>query len=123
MSADSYQRIWAKVAEIPHGKVATYGQIAQLAGLGKRARMVGYALHRTPDETRLPWHRVINAQGRIAFPVGDQRYHKQCQLLRDENIVVINGRLDLGQYRWQPEGETLPEEYLNPELEHYELET
>lgn len=115
MSSTSYERIWNAVAEIPHGKVATYGQIARIAGLKGRARLVGYALHSAPDGMDLPWHRVINAQGRISFPKDSSSYRRQRELLAAEQVELINGRLDLGLYRWQPGAEEWPAEYLEPE--------
>ena len=115
MPSTSYERIWDVVAEIPYGKVATYGQIARIAGLGDRARLVGYALHSTPDGMNLPWHRVINAQGRISFPKDSPSYRRQQELLATEQIEFINGRLDLAVYRWQPGAEDWPIEYLEPE--------
>src|SRR5213594_2204157 len=66
----TYQRIYAVVRRIPRGRVATYGQIAELAGLEGRARQVGYALHALPSRTALPWHRVINARGEISARSG-----------------------------------------------------
>ena len=112
MPSDSYQRIWDLIAQIPYGKVATYGQIARIAGLGQRARLVGYALHRTPDDLELPWHRAINAQGRIAFPQDSPSYRRQLDRLRAENIHFVKGRLDLAYYRWELGTEEWPEEYL-----------
>ncbi|MGI9302703.1 MAG: MGMT family protein [Gammaproteobacteria bacterium] len=96
----SYQRIWDTVKEIPCGHVATYGQIARLAGLPRRARMVGYALHQTPDDIELPWHRVINAKGEISFPRGSEPYKRQAELLAIEGVELVNGRIDLRRYGW-----------------------
>ena len=59
----AYQRIYAEVRRIPRGRVATYGQIARLAGLANHARQVGYALHRLDDDSRVPWQRVVNQRG------------------------------------------------------------
>lgn len=101
------------MARIPHGCVATYGQIARLAGLGRRARMVGYALHRTPDDYSLPWHRVINAQGRIAFPVDSSQYQRQRERLIAEGIALVAGRVDLDRYRWRPHLEDTPQFYFS----------
>ncbi|MDJ0955220.1 MAG: MGMT family protein [Arenicellales bacterium] len=115
MSSSKYQRIWDVVAEIPYGRVASYGQIARIAGLGGQARQVGYALHSTPDGLDLPWHRVINAQGRISFPKGSPSYRRQRELLEAEGIEFSNGRLDLTAYRWQPGDAELPKEYLEAE--------
>ena len=115
MPSDSYERIWRVISQIPHGRVANYGQIARIAGLGRRARLVGYALHSSPDHIDLPWHRVINAQGRISFPDGSANYVRQRRLLEAEGVVFIGGRVDLKIYRWDPGVEEWPEEYLHPE--------
>ena len=66
--SDLYRRIFEAVNKIPHGKAATYGQIARLAGLGSHARLVGYALHNLPANSTVPWHRVINSNGKISLP-------------------------------------------------------
>jgi methylated-DNA-protein-cysteine methyltransferase-like protein len=100
----TYQRIYAVVRRIPRGRVATYGQVAELARLGGHARQVGYALHAIrPEKDTLPWHRVINAQGRIsarAEPGGDRI---QRQLLEREGVRFdAAGRIDLARYRWKP---------------------
>ena len=108
----SYQRIWDAIARIPRGRVANYGQIARIAGLGKRARLVGYALHSTPDELDLPWHRVINAQGKISFPSGSDSHMRQRGLLEAEGVVFLGDRVDFKIYRWNPDDDEWPEEYL-----------
>lgn len=108
----AYEKIWQTVSRIPYGRVATYGQIARVAGLGKRARMVGYALHRTPDHLEIPWHRVINAQGRISFPAGSAQYRRQRDRLLAEDIPLVGERVDLDRYRWRPETDEVPESYL-----------
>ena len=96
----SYERIYRVVRKIPKGRVATYGQIANLAGLGGHARQVGYALHRTPEGESLPWHRVINAQGRISL--GEHAGEIQRQLLEQEGVDLSRGRVDLSRYQWRP---------------------
>ena len=101
--SNSYRRIWEQAALIPEGSVARYGQIARLAGLPRRAaRMVGRALGAAPKELALPWHRIVNAQGRIAIPAGRRGYELQQQLLRDEGVDVEDGKLDMQRYRWDP---------------------
>jgi methylated-DNA-protein-cysteine methyltransferase-like protein len=99
----SYDRIYAVVRRIPRGRVATYGQVAALAGLGGHARQVGYALHALPTERAVPWHRVVNARGQIsarAEPGGDLI---QRQLLEREGVNFDTAdRLALDRYRWQP---------------------
>ena len=98
-----YDKIWQTVNLIPLGKVACYGQIADLAGLPGRARMVGKALGYAPSKMALPWHRVINSQGKISFPIGSEYFEKQKGLLQSEDVVVINGRIKLRQFQWQPD--------------------
>lgn len=97
------QRIWQVVAQIPKGKVASYGQVAQLAGLGRGARMVGRTLHKLPAGSRLPWHRVINAQGRISLPEHSHSYQQQRQRLEDEGVRFNpGGKTDLELFGWRP---------------------
>ena len=99
------ERIWQVVASIPAGCVATYGQIAALAGLPGYARRVGRAMATLPSATRIPWHRVVNAQGRLSTS-GAARA-RQSQRLRAEGVSVLDARLDLGRFRWRPEGEAI----------------
>ena len=100
---DSYRRIWQQAALIPEGQVASYGQIAKLAGLPRRAaRMVGRALGSAPPAMQLPWHRVVNAQGRISIPRSSRGFERQCELLEREGIEVRDGQLDMDRYRWEP---------------------
>jgi methylated-DNA-protein-cysteine methyltransferase-like protein len=100
---DPYQRIYAVVRRIPRGRIATYGQVAELAGLGGHARQVGYALHALTAGDALPWHRVLNAQGRVsprAEPGGDR---VQRALLQREGVRFDSaGRADLARFGWRP---------------------
>jgi methylated-DNA-protein-cysteine methyltransferase-like protein len=98
---DNYRKIWNTVARIPRGRVASYGQIADLAGLPRRARLVGTALHNTPNELELPWHRVLRADGRLAFPTGSEAFAEQRARLIEESVSVKYGRVDLRQFGWQ----------------------
>ena len=100
--ASRYARILEVVARIPHGRLATYGQIATLAGLPRQARLVGYALHHAGDTQQLPWHRVVNAQGGVSFPVDSEAFHEQRKRLEAEGIALIAGRADLSRCRWVP---------------------
>ena len=94
-----YEVIWNLVKKIPYGKVATYGQIADLAGLEGHARFVGYALHGTPRNVEIPWHRVINSQGRISLAGVSAR--RQRALLEKEKIIFnAAGKIDLKKYQW-----------------------
>ena len=93
------ERIWKAVAEIPCGEVASYGGIARRAGAPRRARLVGHALKVAPDALKLPWHRVLNAQGRISLPAGSKAHRMQRRLLAEEGVVFRNGRVDLAKSR------------------------
>ena len=94
--------IYRVVARIPRGRVATYGQVATLAGYPGRARQVGYALAGMPEELDLPWHRVINAQGRISPRVHNGFHEWQYDLLEGEGVVFRNNKVDLACFRWRP---------------------
>jgi methylated-DNA-protein-cysteine methyltransferase related protein len=97
-----YTQIYDVVRRIPLGKVATYGQVADLAGLYGKARLVGYALYQVPLESDVPWQRVVNAKGEISYSIaregGD---HLQRNLLEQEGIKFkANGSIDLKADRW-----------------------
>ena len=97
-----YARIYAAVQRIPAGKVATYGQVAALAGLPRRARQVGYALHQLPPGSPVPWHRVINAKGEISLRRSSPAGLEQRALLEEEGVVFsAKGRVDLRRYRFR----------------------
>tara|TARA_R110000737_G_scaffold227258_1_gene241607 strand:- start:1046 stop:1438 length:393 start_codon:yes stop_codon:yes gene_type:complete len=100
-------KIWQAVQAIPRGKVACYGQIADLAGLPGRARLVGKALGAVPQEgwrgQAVPWYRVINAQGKISFAPGSEHFVRQRDLLQDEQVVVIGAGIKLKTFQWQPD--------------------
>ena len=85
------QAIWDVVAPIPRGRVTTYGDVAQAAGLPGRARQVGYALRHSPDD--LPWYRVLGAGGKIVFPPGSRHYIEQTRRLTSEGVKVERGRV------------------------------
>lgn len=87
------QAIWDVVAQIPRGRVSTYGDVAREAGLPGRARQAGYALKHTPDGVHLPWHRVVGAGGKIVFPPGSTAYREQARRLKSEGVKVQNGRV------------------------------
>ncbi len=101
----TYRRIYAVVRRIPRGRVATYGQIATLAGLPGHARQVGYALHALPEADDVPWHRVINAQGRVSPRSAPGWDDVQRQFLEAEGVSFDgSGRMLLARYQWQPRG-------------------
>jgi methylated-DNA-protein-cysteine methyltransferase-like protein len=95
------RRIYACVRRIPRGRVSTYGWIAERAGLPRRARLVGAALRHMPADARLPWHRVINAQGRISFPRKSAPYLEQRRRLEREGVVFVGGRVNLERFGWR----------------------
>jgi methylated-DNA-protein-cysteine methyltransferase-like protein len=105
---DIDQRIWQVIMMIPAGKVATYGDVAGQAGLPGGARRVGRSLSNLPRGTTLPWHRVINAQGRLSLPHGSAAYYTQRERLEAEGVVFQgNGGISMRRYRWCP-GEASP---------------
>lgn len=108
-AASPYQRIYAVTRRIPRGRVATYGQIARLAQ-GCTARMVGYAMAALHDGNDVPWHRVINAQGRISARSGGDGATRQTLRLAKEGIAVdAGGRIDLARHRWDDASAVPPE--------------
>lgn len=97
-----YELIWSVVKRIPRGRVATYGQIAELAGLEGHARQVGYALHNLPAKIHIPWHRVVNAKGEVSPRSAGDSHELQRHLLEAEGVVFdLRGRMDLARYRWK----------------------
>ena len=97
------QLIWQVVALIPAGTVTTYGDVARHAGLAKAARRVGRALQQLPAGSKIPWHRVLNAQGRISLPDGSASQYTQRERLEAEGIVFrANKSVDLKKFRWEP---------------------
>ena len=96
------ERIWQIAALIPAGKVASYGQVATLAGIPNGARFAGSVLRELPAGSRIPWHRVINAAGRISLPPGSTSAQRQRALLLAEGVLVVNARLDLKRFGWVP---------------------
>ena len=97
-----YELIWREVRKIPRGKVATYGQIAELAGLEGHARHVGYALHHLPERNDVPWHRVVNAKGEISPRSAGDSHELQRLLLEAEGVELdLRGRVDLKRFRWR----------------------
>lgn len=99
----SRTRIYDVVRRVPHGKVATYGQIATIAGLRGQARQVGYAMAALGRASTVPWQRVINAQGRISMrSEGPGGSIIQQQLLEREGVVFKGGRVDLKRFGWKP---------------------
>jgi len=101
---EAFRRIHRVVFAIPEGRVATYGQVALLAGLPRRARLVGRVLAALDDDSGVPWHRVINAQGRISSRDGSPYEHFQRLLLEEEGVELDErGRIDLDRFGWDPD--------------------
>lgn len=109
MIAESYdlisdspvKRIYEAVKKIPKGHVATYGQIAELAGDKNMSRAVGNALHKNPDPASIPCFRVVNSKGELSGAFAFGGANVQQKLLEEDGVEVINGRVDLDKYRWK----------------------
>lgn len=97
------RRIWETIQDIPPGSVANYGQVAEIAGIPRGARQVGYALRHTPGDMDLPWHRVIQSSGKSAFDRNSRAFKTQSDRLAEEGVVMLNGKVDMKKYRWQPD--------------------
>ena len=93
--------VWQVVDGIPRGHVLTYGEVARLAGMSRAARRVSQAMRRAPRGMKLPWHRVINAQGKISFPEDSSGYQRQKELLEGEGVVFLKGKIDLDRFGYQ----------------------
>lgn len=96
-----YRSIWKVVSEIPPGHVLTYGEVARLAGMPKAARRVGQALRRAPKKLNVPWHRVINAQGKISLPEDSSGWRRQKDMLETEGVIFLNGAVDLERFGYR----------------------
>jgi methylated-DNA-protein-cysteine methyltransferase-like protein len=102
-------QIYAAIRRIPRGKVCTYGGVAELARMPRRARLVGTVLRRTPRTVNVPWYRVINASGRISFPKGSAAFERQRTHLEEEGVTFIRGRIDLARHAWPSRNDQLDE--------------
>ncbi|MEM9942796.1 MAG: MGMT family protein [Planctomycetota bacterium] len=100
--SESAVAIATVMSQIPFGSVATYGQIAALAGYPKNARQVGGLLRKLPPGSGIPWYRVVNCKGEISprKPAGCAQ--NQIEILKDEGVEFENGKIDLSKYRWEP---------------------
>ena len=98
--ANSFERIYEVVRRIPKGKVATYGQIAALAGNPRWSRVVGYALHVNPDPDGIPCYRVVNRFGQVSQAFAFGGGNRQIELLKADGIPCPDGAVDLSIYQW-----------------------
>lgn len=97
------RRIWETIQDVPLGSVSNYGQIAEISGIPRGARQVAYALRQAPKDLQLPWHRVITSSGKIAFDPNSEAFKTQRDRLLEEGVAVLNGKVDMNKYRWEPE--------------------
>lgn len=95
------KNVWQVVQGIPRGHVLTYGEVARLAGMSRAARRVSQAMRRAPRAMNLPWHRVVNVQGRISFPADSSGYRQQKERLEREGVVFIKGKIDLERHGYK----------------------
>lgn len=95
------QKIYAVIAAIPPGKVASYGQVAEIAGIPRGARQVAYALRCLPRNHGLPWFRIITASGKLAFEPDSSAFKRQRDTLLSEGVRLTKGKVDMREYRWQ----------------------
>jgi len=98
-------QLYAWMAQIPPGRVVTYGQLAKLIGRPNGARWVGRQMGRLPRGSGLPWFRVINASGRSSIPLDESGLNRQLRLLQREGVLVIDGRISLKRFQWDPFGD------------------
>ncbi|MBC5744003.1 MGMT family protein [Lachnospiraceae bacterium MD308] len=96
----TFDIIYDIICQIPEGKVASYGQIAALAGNRRWARVVGYALHAIPHGSDIPWHRVVKKNGEVFGGAGSDGGRYQTELLLDEKVGFIDGYVDMEHYQW-----------------------
>lgn len=101
---NTYQKIYEVVCQIPYGQVATYGQVARLAGSAKWARTVGNALHVNPDPEKIPCYRVVTKEGRVAPAFAFGGRNRQRELLEEEGVAFIGENVDMEHYQWELEG-------------------
>ena len=104
MNQSAFEKIYEVVKQIPYGQVATYGQIAAIAGNKRWARVVGYALHANPNPDEIPCYRVINKEGRVSDAVAFGGGNRQVALLKAEGVEFIDGHVDMKRYQWERPG-------------------
>ncbi len=100
----TYNRIYATIRRVPRGRVASYGQIARLAGFPRHARLVGYALHKLPVGSRVPWHRIVNAQGELSLVRAGRASGLEQRIRLEREGVLVNAafRVSMARFGWKP---------------------
>lgn len=101
MEQSTFEKIYEVVKQIPYGQVATYGQVAALAGNKRWARVVGYALHVNPDPDQIPCYRVVNKDGRVSDAFAFGGGNRQVELLKAEGVTVVDGCVDMQRCQWE----------------------
>lgn len=100
MEQSAFEKIYEVVKQIPYGKVATYGQVAQIAGNRRWSRVVGYALHANPDPVHIPCYRVVNRLGEVSAAFAFGGSNRQIELLAAEGVEFIDGKVDMAKFQW-----------------------
>ena len=98
---NSFDVIYDVIRQIPYGKVASYGQVAALAGNRRWSRVVGYALHAVPADSNLPCHRVVTKEGKVSAAFGSGVENRQTELLKAEGVEFVDGHVDMKKYQWR----------------------
>ncbi|WP_460427221.1 MGMT family protein [Azotobacter armeniacus] len=101
-AASRRQALYQTLARVPVGQVVSYGRLAELAGLGRAARWAGRLLAQLPEDTRLPWHRVVAVDGRLCLPPGSPAGDEQRARLRAEGLTIRDNRVDIRRHGWHP---------------------
>ncbi len=101
MERSAFDKIYEVVKAIPYGQVATYGQVAALAGNTRWARVVGYALHVNPDPDHIPCYRVVNKEGRVSDAFAFGGGNRQLELLQAEGVEFVGDCVDMARYQWE----------------------
>ncbi len=101
MSQSRDARVRQMISQIPTGKVATYGQIADLCEMPRGARRVGYVLRSTAEGQTIPWHRVVNSKGQSSFPAHSDKYEEQISRLEEEGVIFCGKNINLLQFQWK----------------------
>ncbi len=104
MNQSAFEKIYEVVKQIPYGQVATYGQIAAIAGNKRWARVVGYALHANPNPDEIPCYRVVNKEGKVSDAFAFGGGNRQVALLKAEGVEFIDGHVDMKRYQWERPG-------------------